>query len=285
MRDDIPRLIDRLGGLAATHELYSAGFTRSQLVVLLRERRIRRVRQGWYARPGLHPDLLQAARVGGRLTCASALELHGVWSPPHTRLHVAVPPNACQLRSPRSATQRLDRHDVRVHWHRHECASRLIVTAVDALLDLAECAPPEMMRACADSAIRQRPHLRATIASALPALPAAHRHALLRADAICESGIESLFHERMRRMPHLRRQVPIAPVGRVDFVIGERLVVEVDGFEYHSDREQFESDRRRDAVLSSMGYRVLRFSYRQVIDRWDEVEAAVWAAVARGDPW
>jgi very-short-patch-repair endonuclease len=69
----------------------------------------------------------------------------------------------------------------------------------------------------------------------------------------------------------------------VDFVIGERLVIEVDGAEYHTDPVRFEADRRRDALLSARGYRVLRFSYRLVIDDWPTVETAVLAAVARGD--
>lgn len=75
----------------------------------------------------------------------------------------------------------------------------------------------------------------------------------------------------------------IPGVGRVDFVIGAFLVVEVDGAEYHTDPERFEADRHRDAMLSIRGYRVLRFSYRQVIHAWHEVEAAVLAAVVRGD--
>jgi len=86
----------------------------------------------------------------------------------------------------------------------------------------------------------------------------------------------------MRRLAP-RRQVKIAPVGRVDFVFGDRLVVEIDGYEYHSSRDDFESDRRRDAMLSALGYRVLRFSHRQVMDRWTEVETAVLAAISRGD--
>lgn len=119
-------------------------------------------------------------------------------------------------------------------------------------------------------------------------LPAPHREALLRADGICESGTETVFHERSRRIRRLhdvRRQVTIAGVGRVDFLIGDRLVIEIDGFAYHSDPEQFEQDRRRDAALSALGYRVLRFSYHQVMSRWPEVEGAVWAAIARGDSY
>ncbi len=81
----------------------------------------------------------------------------------------------------------------------------------------------------------------------------------------------------------IERQVHIPGVGRVDFLIGTRLVVEVDGFSYHSNPAQFEADRRRDALLSQLGYRVLRFSYLQVMESWKDVETAVLAAVFRGD--
>jgi very-short-patch-repair endonuclease len=46
-----------------------------------------------------------------------------------------------------------------------------------------------------------------------------------------------------------------------------KLVVEVDGYEFHGDRDAFESDRARDAVLVAHGYRVLRFTARQLRDQ------------------
>lgn len=39
-----------------------------------------------------------------------------------------------------------------------------------------------------------------------------------------------------------------------------RLVIECDGFEWHKDRESFMHDRKRDRVLKSFGYDVIRFS-------------------------
>ncbi len=57
----------------------------------------------------------------------------------------------------------------------------------------------------------------------------------------------------------------MAPGIRVDLMIGERLIVEVDGREHHSDPVAFERDRVRDARLSALGYRVLRFSCNQVM--------------------
>ena len=51
----------------------------------------------------------------------------------------------------------------------------------------------------------------------------------------------------------------------VDFLWAEnRLIVEADGDEYHRGRESFEADRARDAELTRKGYRVVRFTYRQV---------------------
>lgn len=38
-----------------------------------------------------------------------------------------------------------------------------------------------------------------------------------------------------------------------------KVIVECDGFMYHSDREAFASDRRRDRTFQQRGYRVLRF--------------------------
>jgi very-short-patch-repair endonuclease len=46
----------------------------------------------------------------------------------------------------------------------------------------------------------------------------------------------------------------------------QRLVVEVDGFAYHGNRAAFERDRRRDAALVAAGYRVIRITWRQLVD-------------------
>jgi very-short-patch-repair endonuclease len=46
----------------------------------------------------------------------------------------------------------------------------------------------------------------------------------------------------------------------------ERLVVEVDGYAFHSSPRMFEGDRRRDARLSALGLRVMRVTWRQVVN-------------------
>lgn len=53
----------------------------------------------------------------------------------------------------------------------------------------------------------------------------------------------------------------------VDFLWrAERLVVETDGPRRHGTRAAFERDRRRDGDLLVAGYRVVRFTWRQVVD-------------------
>jgi len=283
MHPDPIHAIARRGGLAATHELAEDGIERRELRRHLQSRQIIRVRQGWYARPDLHPQILRAARVGGRLTCSSSLELGGFWVEGDGQLHVVVDRNDCQLRSPSDSRMRLGAGDrVVVHWRRSLERSRLIADPVSALADLCACVPPELVTASADSVLHRHPELIESIGALAAETSSAMRRALLAADGVCESGIETLFWLRMTRLAP-RRQVEIDGVGRVDFLFGDRLVVEVDGWAFHSPPDRFESDRRRDALLSARGYRVLRFSYRQVMDRWPEVAVAVQSAISRGD--
>lgn len=51
-----------------------------------------------------------------------------------------------------------------------------------------------------------------------------------------------------------------------------RLVVEVDGYQFHSDREAFVHDRQRDYELLASGYLVLRLPHDEVVD---EVNTAI----------
>jgi very-short-patch-repair endonuclease len=72
-------------------------------------------------------------------------------------------------------------------------------------------------------------------------------------------------------LPRLAVNVPVLGY-EVDFLWpGARLVVELDGFEYHRDRGAFERDRRRDARLQLAGYRVVRITDRRLVE---EPEAA-----------
>lgn len=67
----------------------------------------------------------------------------------------------------------------------------------------------------------------------------------------------------------------------VDFLWrDQRLVVEVDGFAFHSSRAAFEKDRLRDAELQARGFRVLRVTWRQIVDRKEATLARIAQALA-----
>jgi very-short-patch-repair endonuclease len=55
----------------------------------------------------------------------------------------------------------------------------------------------------------------------------------------------------------------------------QKLIVELDGYTYHSTRRAFERDRARDAALLTAGYRTLRVTARRLDDERAEVLAAV----------
>jgi very-short-patch-repair endonuclease len=60
-----------------------------------------------------------------------------------------------------------------------------------------------------------------------------------------------------------------------------RLAAETDGRESHGTRAAFENDRRRDVHLAVAGYRVVRFTHRQVV-REPRAIAAALGALLRG---
>ncbi|MPZ39472.1 MAG: DUF559 domain-containing protein [Rhizobiales bacterium] len=76
-----------------------------------------------------------------------------------------------------------------------------------------------------------------------------------------------------------RRQTPIGP-HIVDFVCHDaNLVIEVDGGQ-HFEPEHIRRDSRRDAFLSSKGYRVLRFNNHDVMTNRQGVLETIAAAIA-----
>jgi very-short-patch-repair endonuclease len=97
------------------------------------------------------------------------------------------------------------------------------------------------------------------------------------------SDLERLFL-RICRRHEIRKpevNVRIGPY-EVDFLWREaRLVVEVDGWRYHSDRRSFEADRARDRYLTGRGLTVLRFVDRELSGKPDAVAGSLRAHLLR----
>lgn len=263
MRDTRPTPLSR-------SELQARGLGSREIERALRDGLLVRLRRGWYGTPDLAPALAHATRIGGRLSCISALESHGAWVVRPALTHVRV---GTGIAVPR-------RVDARLHWT-HERARPGIDSPEVALAVAVSCIDRETLVAAVDSLL-QRGILSASEVDQILLSTPRGRAVRALVDGAAESGIESLLRLRLRaHRIRLRSQVTITGVGRVDLLVGERLVVEVDGYAWHGDPSRFENDRRRDRELLRRGYLVMRASYRQVIDELDGLVEAILDVVRR----
>lgn len=108
------------------------------------------------------------------------------------------------------------------------------------------------------------------------------------AHAPTESVLEDRFVRIVRSLPggarKWRRQVPIRAADgstmRVDFICDEhRLVVETDGWRWHGNERQFRRDAERRRELTLLGYRVLVFTWSDVVSDPPKVRRQLSAAM------
>lgn len=93
-----------------------------------------------------------------------------------------------------------------------------------------------------------------------------------RLDPRAESGTETLVRLALTRAGlSAVPQVRIPGVGRVDLLVGSRVIVEVDSVAWHDDDASRARDYRRDLMLFRLGYVVVRVSWFQAMFRRHEV--------------
>ncbi len=110
--------------------------------------------------------------------------------------------------------------------------------------------------------------------------PARSRATALLARPGSDSGVESIARQRLTAAGYtVEQQIAVPGVGRVDLRVNGWLFIELDGFEYHRDRDAFERDRARDLGLAVLGAGRLRFSAKQVLSEWDSVLDGIRAVV------
>lgn len=148
-----------------------------------------------------------------------------------------------------------------------------ITNAARTILDLAGCVGPrELEQALARA---ERNHLlehhqlmdlvgRHSRRAGTRTLRALLAHA--REPALTRSEAEARFLTLVRRARLLDPEANALVNGyEVDFLWRtRRLIVEVDGFAFHSSATAFEQDRGRDAALAAAGFRVIRFTWHQL---------------------
>jgi very-short-patch-repair endonuclease len=261
------------GGIARGTLLGRYGLSRRMLQAELNTGRIVRVRQGVFALPTTAPDIIAAAEHGGALTCRRALRLHGVWVlDDDPQIHVWL-----------GGRGRSHHTDCRCTGHYHAGTAGLGLAPIeDALVHAYHCASDEVFFAALESALVQRKVRRAGLARIRARIPSHDRWLVDLARDDADSGLESLLRLRVHLLGiTLECQVEIPTVGRVDFVIAGRLILEADGRENHESGTKRHDDRVRDAAASVLGYETLRFDYAQIVHDWQSVEAAIIAAVVR----
>ncbi|MFK0403836.1 endonuclease domain-containing protein [Microbacterium sp. NPDC090225] len=164
------------------------------------------------------------------------------------------------------------------HWH---AGATVFGAPVDeVLLHLYRCRGDEAFFTSLESALRQRKVT--SLARLRSRLPASARWLVDLARSDADSGLESLLRLRLHILGiRLECQISITGVGRVDFVIGGRLILEADGAEHHDGRAARHRDLRRDAAASALGYESLRFDYALIVHDWPVVSAAIVSALVR----
>jgi very-short-patch-repair endonuclease len=271
-----------MGGVARALELSRRGMGRGLVAQAVQDGELIKVRKGWYALPDLAEEVVHAARVGGALACVSAARHHGLWVPPvQQAIHVAVPASAARLRQPRDSRKRLSQDPAAVVVHWTNPRSRTVQAVPEAIALAVRCRGAETAFVLLESALNRRLLSRGELALLNAIAPEWFRDWSRLAGRTSESGTESLLKLMLLSLDlPFRQQVSFPDIGRVDFLLGDALAVEVDSKEHHSEPYK---DRRRDALLSARGIRSLRFTYAQVVYQREQVEAAIVGAVVRGD--
>ncbi|WP_115786752.1 endonuclease domain-containing protein [Arthrobacter silvisoli] len=261
-----------LGGVARVHTLRAKGYSPAAIRQLAAAG-ARQPRKGVWAHPSADRGYLSAILNNGRITCASAAAFYGLWlkdRPP--RLHLAT------------------RHCRGNGFVRHGYTrfpgpeSVPVVSVEDAVVHALTCLPEVDALAMAQSAMTIFGIPRAMLESELSAdFYGNARRRLAKADGISESVPEisaRLLFESAGL--DFQRQVKIEGVGRVDFLINGWLIVEVNGYQFHSSREDWRKDMARLNAAQLLGYGTLGYAPEQVWNSPHQVLDEVHRMLRRG---
>jgi very-short-patch-repair endonuclease len=260
----VARIAARQHGVVSWHQLRNAGLHRNAVQTRLRAGHLHRLHRGVYVvghpRVSFEGRCIAAVLAVGDGAVASHRSAGAVWGllPAHEgSIHVTVAGDAGRrprtgLRIHRSATL-----TAAVMTRRNGIA---VTRPGRTLRDLRRCVPQRVFR----SAVRRGLDLRLISSNDLGPDPDLTRSELERIFlALC----------RRHRLPQPEVNARVGPY-EVDFLWRDRgLIVETDGYRHHGNRSAFERDRARDAVLQGLGFRVLRFTHRQVLDRTPVIAA------------
>jgi very-short-patch-repair endonuclease len=289
----IAELAARQRGLVTRKQLLEIGLTPEAIDHWLRSARLHRLYRGVYALG--HAGVTEGAReLGAVLACGtgavishrSAAWLWRLLPAAKGDVEVTVAGRDCRSR-PGILVHRvrdLERRDVR------KLGGIPITSPARTIFDVAAVVRRRELEQALAEAYARRLARRSDFVSLLARRSSLPGTRALR--ALLDDGTPALTRSQAeeRLLALIRRAELPAPeinvrIGRdeVDFMWrDQRLIVEVDGFRFHSSRSAFEHDRRRDAELSSQGFRVIRITWRQIVDRPEALIARLAKALVVG---
>lgn len=265
------------GGVASWARLRALGVTPYAVRRAKESGAVCRLRRGVHALRGADPRLVTAARLGGVLCCTTAAAMHELPVLVPVAVHVTVPRAWGHTLG---AGVGVHRRSLADDEHDGLCTGLLRTT-----LDCARELPFQAAVAVCDAALHKGllpSRLRSCAAVALGPGSRALRRVVAAADGRAESPIETLLRLLALPLAAVEPQVVIDRVGRVDLLLDGWLVLEADGFAFHSDRQSYRNDRRRANALVRAGYEVLRFSYEDIVEHPDHVRATIVDVLRRG---
>ncbi|UWX96006.1 hypothetical protein N2K95_09910 [Arthrobacter zhaoxinii] len=246
-------------GVASYGTLTANGFPRSTIDQALRTGIVRRVARGTFALPQADARLVDAARSQASLTCISAAEVLGWW--------LLAPPGSVHVRCDAARTI----PGTVVHRGQRS-AHRLIAPPRQILRDAFRCLPRLHALVMAESAV-------VTNAVGLQALQKEfsgqqdwHVRALLgtiRRTTASPLEVCARFH-LLNAGLRVETEVALPGIGRVDLLVDGWLIIEIDGFAFHSSRAHYRVDRRRWNASAAAGWITLRITAELVLHRPEE---------------
>jgi very-short-patch-repair endonuclease len=280
-------LLRRHDGVVTLAQAQQAGLNRQAVARRIRTGRWRQCSAGVYFVDDR--EFTDAARVRaavwgyGEGACASGLA--AAWWLELTRfapdvVEVTVPRNSHGRCHDGTRVRRRDLAVADVIDCRSLCVTSLPLTAIESAARRG--GGPKLI----DNALQQHTELSQLWAAHLRnkgrwGSPAARRM-LQAADDGTKSQAEREFAKLLRRATLTGWRANQKVVGyEVDFHFRDaKLVVEVDGFAFHTDPEAFERDRRKQNALVLAGYQVLRFTWIDLTQYPDRVIELVLQAIS-----
>lgn len=275
--------LTRLGGTAERSVLLRAS-TRKQLERAVRRGEVVRLARGRYALPTASHAAREARRLSGAASHRSAAASYG-WG-------LAFQPERPEVVVPRNRNVAAERRSgVELRWRplsKSERASA-VTEPYRTVLDCARDIPFREALVIADSALRAKAVDTEVLEERALLLPRTGRARALAvveaASSLPANPFESMLRALAREVPGLDVTPQVLLVdrgfrGRPDLVdVKRRIVIEADSWEHHATKKGFERDCARYNALTLRGWRVLRFTWHQVMYEPWYVLAALMAAV------